>query len=56
MPKQQYKFERFQVRITPETIAVLKKERGTIPMCTYITEVLSKYAIERINKEKEEKT
>lgn len=37
-----YKLERFHVGVTTEALEVLEKERGTIPVSSYITEVLSR--------------
>jgi hypothetical protein len=47
MAKNEYKYDRFHIRMTPETIAVMEKERGMIPMATYISEVLNRYAQEK---------
>lgn len=40
----QERTKRYQVIVTPKTLKKLERERGAVPISTYITEVLRKWA------------
>jgi predicted DNA binding CopG/RHH family protein len=51
MPKNEYISYRCSVRVIEGDLTFLNKKRGSIPLCTYITEIIHKYVEQEKNKQ-----
>jgi hypothetical protein len=45
MKEPRYKSERFRIRVPDEYLVVLNSMRGTIPLSTYLTDVVCRHAM-----------